>query len=239
MTAGGVSAALVLGWALAGILVVALVELRARARRRAAHVARACHELRGPLTAARLALAAMERRGEVPADRAAGLELELRRAGLALDDLCGRAAEHRGEPIAVAELLREQVAVWQLVARALGADLVLGRVRPGVHVLGDRVRLAQAVGNLVVNAVQHGGGRIELGARQTGAYVRIEVADEGPGLPAGVVALAERGESAGPHGHGLAVAATVARRHGGRLAPGPSARGARIGLELPALGAAP
>jgi signal transduction histidine kinase len=68
--------------------------------------------------------------------------------------------------------------------------------------------------------------------------VRIEVSDEGPGLPAGIVALAERREGAARHGHGLAVAASVARRHGGRLAPAPSARGARIGLELPALGLA-
>ena len=63
--------------------------------------------------------------------------------------------------------------------------------------------------------------------------MRIEVSDEGPGLPAGIVALAERREGATRHGHGLAVAASVARRHGGRLAPAPSARGARIGLELP------
>jgi signal transduction histidine kinase len=228
----------VAGWALAAVLGMALVVLRVRMARRATHVARACHELRGPLGAARLALAAMEQRGEIPAERVAGLELELRRAGLALEDLGGRAVARRDEPIAVAELLREQVSIWHLVARGLGAELVLGTVLPGVHVLGDRVRLAQAIGNLVVNAVQHGGGRVELAARQAGGMVRIEVTDEGPGLPAGVVALAERREDGGAHGHGLAVAATVARRHGGRLAPAPSLRGARIGLELPALGLA-
>jgi signal transduction histidine kinase len=128
--------------------------------------------------------------------------------------------------------------VWHLVARALGAELVIGTVLPGVHVLGDRVRLAQAIGNLIVNAVQHGGSRVELSARCAGDVVRIEVCDDGPGLPAGIVAHAERRASAGPHGHGLAVAATVARRHGGRLAPAPSSRGARIALELPALGLA-
>jgi signal transduction histidine kinase len=226
------------GWALAAALGALLVGLRLRLARRAAHVARACHELRGPLGAARLALAAMERRGEIAPERVAGLDLELRRAGLALEELGGRAVARHDEPIAVAELLREQVAVWHLVARGLGAELVLGTVLPGIHVLGDRVRLAQAIGNLVVNAVQHGGGRVELAARRTGGLVRIEVSDEGPGLPASVVALAERREGAGPHGHGLAVAATVARSHGGRLAPAPSLRGARIGLELPALGLA-
>jgi signal transduction histidine kinase len=227
------------GWALAVAGALLAVALRVRLSRREALIARAAHELRGPLGAARLALAAMERRGEVPPARAAGLDLELRRAGVALEDLTGRAVPLREEPIAVAELLQEQVAVWHLVARALGAELVLGAVLPGVHVLCDRVRLAQAIGNLVSNAVHHGGGRIELGARCAGEWVRIEVADEGPGLPGGVIALAERREGRGRHGHGLAVASSVARGHGGRLAPAPSLRGARIGLELPALGLVP
>jgi signal transduction histidine kinase len=226
------------GWLLALALTVLAGALRRRHARREALVARAAHELRGPLGAARLALAAMERRGEIPAARAAGLDIELRRAGVALEDLAGRAPALREEPIAVADLLREQISVWHLVARALGCELVLGAVLPGVHVLGDRVRLAQAIGNLIGNAVQHGGGRIEIGARGVGERVRIEVTDEGPGLPAGIVARAERREDAGPHGHGLAVAATVARGHGGRLSPAPTLRGARIGLELPALGLA-
>jgi signal transduction histidine kinase len=228
------------GWLLALAGVACLLVLRIRQARAAVRVARACHELRGPLGAARLALAAMD--GEAPPARLAALDLELRRAGLALEDLGaarrGRRVAGREEPIAVTELLREQRAVWDLVARALGATLVLGEDLPGVHVLGDRMRLAQAIGNLVVNALQHGGGRVELSARLAGDAVRIEVSDEGPGLPAGIVALAERREGAGRHGHGLAVAASVARRHGGRLTPAPSARGARIGLELPALGMA-
>ena len=216
------------GWAAAVPGAILVLVLRTRLARRELLVARACHELRAPLAAARLALAAMQRRGEIAPARAAGLDGELRRAGVALDDLAGGAPVLREEPIPVAELLREQIGVWDLVARALGAELVLG----------DRVRLAQAIGNLISNAVQHGGGRIELAARRTGDRVRIEVADEGPGLPAGVVALAERREAAGRHGHGLAVAATVARVHGGRLSPAPSVRGTRIGLELPALGLA-
>ncbi len=224
------------GWILAFAGLVAALVLRARQARVAVRIARACHELRGPLGAARLALAAMD--GEAPPARVAALDLELRRAGLALEDLGGGRVVAREEPIAVAELLREQFAVWDLVARALGATLVVGDELPGVHVLGDRVRLAQAIGNLIVNALQHGGGRVELSARLAGAAVRIEVSDEGPGLPAGIVALAERREGAARHGHGLAVAASVARRHGGRLAPAPSARGARIALELPALGLA-
>ena len=187
-------------------------------------VARACHELRGPLGAARLALAALD--GEAPPARLAALDLELRRAGLALEDLGGRprrpprAAE---EPIAVAELLREQLAVWDLVARALGASLVVGAELPGVHVLGDR-RAARAGASATSSSTRSSTAAGASSCRRgwPGMRVRIEVSDEGPGLPAGIVALAERREGATRHGHGLAIAASVARRHGGRLAPAPS-----------------
>src|SRR6185295_2170448 len=93
----------ILPWALAAagftVAVVAVLELR----RRRELVARACHELRGPLTAVRLALAAMERRQEAPPERLATLDHELRRAGLALDDFAaarsGRRILDREEPV--------------------------------------------------------------------------------------------------------------------------------------------
>jgi signal transduction histidine kinase len=96
---------------------------------------------------------------------------------------------------------------------------------------GDRVRLAQACGNLLKNAIEHGGGKVLLRARASRHTVRIEVLDEGPGLPAPVNELTRRAR--GPRGHGLAHASDVAARHGGRLAAAPSERGARLVLELP------
>jgi signal transduction histidine kinase len=58
--------------------------------------------------------------------------------------------------------------------------------------------------------------------------VRLEVVDDGPGLPAPVHELARR-RPRGEHGHGLAIAAGIAERHGGRLAGVPSG----VALELP------
>lgn len=200
---------------------------------------RACHELRGPLTAARLNLATMERRMEAPPERIAALDLDLRRACLALDDFAaarsGRRAVDRTEPVEVAELLEEQFDSWHVVATAFDSHVALGALAPGAMVHGDRLRLAQAVSNLVANALEHGPGRIELAARPVGQrHVRIEVIDEGPGLPASVAQLMRRARRGrGQRGRGLAIAADIAERHGGRLVAAPSAHGARVGLELP------
>src|ERR671916_2530865 len=143
-------AAIGLGLALLGAL-----ELR----RRREMVARACHELRGPLTAVRLSLATMERRGEAPPERLASLELELRRAGLALDDFAaarsGRRTVDRDEPVEIAEPLEEQLASWQVVAGAFASTLRLDSALPGAFVRGDPLRLAPALSNLVANPPQH------------------------------------------------------------------------------------
>jgi len=230
-----------LAWALATICFVLALGAAYELRRRRELVARACHELRGPLTAVRLGLATMERRREAPAERLAMLDLELRRAGLALDDFAaarsGRRLIDRTEPVEVAELLEQQYESWRVVAGAFHSRVLLGELLPGTIVDGDRLRLAQAVSNLVANALEHGPGRIELTARAVGhRHVRIEVIDEGPGLPASVAELTRKARGGrGRRGRGLAIAAEIAERHGGRLVAAPAPRGARIGLELPSL----
>jgi signal transduction histidine kinase len=98
------------------------------------------------------------------------------------------------------------------------------------------VRLAQAVGNLVANAIEHGGSRVELRAAAAGGRVRVEVRDDGPGLPAPIPVLIRRARGGrGRRGRGLAIAADVAARHGGRLGSAPASTGACLVLELPAL----
>jgi signal transduction histidine kinase len=229
----------ILSWALAtagfALAAVGAVELR----RRREMVARACHELRGPLTAVRLSLATMERRREAPPERLATLDRELRRAGLALDDFAaarsGRRIVDREEPVEVAELLEEQSRGWAAVADAFDSVVVLGERLPGCIVVGDRLRLAQVVSNLIANALEHGPGRIELAARLVGPRrVRIEVIDEGPGLPVALDDLTRRARGGrGQRGRGLAIAAQIAERHRGRLVAEPTDDGTRIGIELP------
>ena len=225
------------GWLVAAAGALAAAALLLDARRRAELVARACHELAGPLNAAGLALHTVRR--ETPAPRLAAVDLELRRAALALEDLdaarAGRRARDRAGTVDVGCLLAQQALAWQPAARARGCELRVAAAS-GLLVTGDAVRIAQAVGNLLANAVEHGGGRIAVRGTRAGATVRIEVSDEGGGLHEPVETLTGRPRAGhGRRGRGLAIAAEIAARHGGRLAAAPTPIGARMTIELPAV----
>jgi signal transduction histidine kinase len=211
-----------LAWALAA------QALHLRGRRRLALAARAGHEVRGPLCTARLALDGLE-----PSARVEAIGLELQRAALALDDLTGARRRDVLAPVDLAGLLSDCSPAWHTLAAA--HDVIVTVEAADARVVGDRLRLAQACGNLVANAIEHGGGRVCVDSYTAGGRVRIEVRDGGPGLPApvGDLVAAARGRRS-PRGHGLAIAAAVAERHGGRLASVPAARGAHLVLELPA-----
>jgi signal transduction histidine kinase len=230
-----VSAVAVAAWLLGLTAVLALVGAH---RRRAELVARACHEVAGPLQAAGLALHAA-RREAGPGARLAAVDLELRRAIRALDDLDAaragrRAAADAAEIVDVGCLLAQQALTWQVEARRRGRGLRV-IAASGLLVRGDVVRLAQAVGNLLANALEHGEGTVELRACRLHGSVRIEVRDDGVGLPAPVGELTRRPRGGrGSRGRGLAIVADIAERHGGRLAAAPSPGGARLALELPA-----
>lgn len=226
------------GWLTAAVGLATAVVLQRERSRRAELVARACHEVRGPLQAARLGLHLLGRQGARAAARVSVIDLELRRAGLALEDLHaardGGHAGDRAEAVDMAAVVRDAVAAWQPAATAAGVVLRMDACAEPALVHGDRLRLGQAFGNLVANALEHGGSTVELQARVDRRRVRIEVHDDGPGLPAPVRDLAARARNGhGRRGRGLAIAADIAARHGGRLSSAPATRGARLTLELP------
>lgn len=252
------------GWLLA---VAIVVSAHRAAASRATGVARACHELRGPLFAIGLGVELAGHGGALPSERVRGLELELGRARQALDDLAraggvdadlglrevGVCAEPDPGPRAdLAALLRESAPGWR--DRAGGRALRVELPPFAVLVTGERLRFAQALGNLVGNAVEHGDGEVVVRLRAVpgvpgvggvvgvGGVARVEVCDEGPGLPVPLAALLSprrRRHAWLPwsrvpaHGHGLRIVAAVAATHGGRLISAPTARGARMVLELP------
>jgi signal transduction histidine kinase len=126
------------------------------------------------------------------------------------------------------------VEAWRAVALTSGVRLTLHWSGAPASVQGDRVRLAQATGNLIANALEHGGGAVDVRGGADGRTARLEVIDGGPGLPAPVAELARRPRAGrGARGRGLAIASGIAEDHGGRLAAAPSERGARLVLELP------
>jgi signal transduction histidine kinase len=213
-------------------------------------VVRACHELRGPITAARLGLQVGVRSGELSPDRLRALDLELGRAGLALEDLSSaragplRARRHGSgrvpEAVDVSDVVHASAEAWRASAAERDAQLRAAWEGEEAYVLGDRLRIAQATGNLIANAVEHGGRSIEIRGSSEAACVRIEVADDGPGLPAAVAELRRRARNGrGQRGRGLAIASEIAHAHGGRLFATPVDRGAALVLELPRLGAKP
>jgi signal transduction histidine kinase len=235
------------GWLAAAI--AALIALWAWRMRSASMeaVVRACHELRGPITASRLGLELEARTPERSPERLRAIDLELDRAALALEDLqrarggCVRrpvvASLAQRRRFDLGSLLADVVEASRADANGCGVEISLSRPVELGSVVGDRLRIAQATRNLIANAIEHGGGPVEVSCRAAGARVRIEVVDDGPGLPAPVAELTRRARRGrGMRGRGLAIAAAIAADHGGRLASAPSDRGARLILELPAHG---
>jgi signal transduction histidine kinase len=223
------------GWLLAVASGLLALGLRRRLGESEELVARASHELRGSLTAVRLGLSP---RDQSPA-RLRALDLELGGAAAAIEDLVGSCARRpvgrELERLDVSQLLADSVEAWRPAAAEEDVTLKLSWSGARAFVLGDRYRLGRATGNLIANAIEHGEGEIHVLGRLDGAIVRLEVTDCGPGLPAPVTALARAPcGGKGRRGRGLAIAADIARGHGGRLAAAPSERGARLVLELPA-----
>jgi signal transduction histidine kinase len=179
-----------------------------RDSRRMLLVARAEHELRGPLTV--IALSA----GSDPR-----IQAEIERARTALGDLAaargGRITIGRRELIRLDRLVWRAVAGWDLAARrAGGRGIQLEWLAGPVQVRADRGRLAQAFGNVLSNAVEHGGGNIRVIARRSGRGVRIEIRDSG-------------------RGHGMGIATRAIREAGGSLSSAPAGSGTAVTVELP------
>ncbi|HSJ43884.1 MAG TPA: ATP-binding protein [Euzebyales bacterium] len=200
-------------------------------RRERRFIADASHELRSPLALLQTELDLARRRPRRPEDlqdalHSAGEEVD-RLTRLAEDLLVLASTEEeqlrlQRASFAVRDLL-EQVA-RQFATRADAADraVEVGHTPPG-SMDGDRLRLERALGNLVDNALRHGGGRILLDAAADDGGVVLRVSDEGAGFPAAFVSSAferftrdDEARTEPGAGLGLAIVETIARAHGGQ-----------------------
>jgi len=216
-------------------------------------LANAAHQLRTPLAGLRahaeLALAQ-------PMPEACRAELEqvhgasVRTARLANQLLALARAEAGIGASASAGLadLRQviEAAADEWVHRALERDIDLGFELESARVRGDAVLLREALANLVHNALEYtpAGGRVTVrvraraGARET----RVEVEDDGPGIPpAERPRVQERfyrapGTGGSGSGLGLAIVGEIASAHGARveIGEGEGGRGCRVALVFPA-----
>ena len=207
-----------------------LARLRGSLERERRFVADASHELRTPLAVLKTELEAALRSGDMGPDArvavSAAVEECDRLAQLAEDLLViARTAEGalpvRREDVAARTLLegvRDRFA-----ERAARAGRSIAVEDGDVTVSADPLRLRQALGNLVDNALRHGAGDVVLRAHADDGGVSVEVSDGGPGFAPDIADRAferfARGDQArtrGGTGLGLAIVRAIAEAHGGR-----------------------
>jgi signal transduction histidine kinase len=210
----------------AALAVAAVGVAWARATRLRGRLNRALHELRRPLHA----LALSQGRGPSPDRHASPDTLEL--ALSALDDLDrqlnGSPASLRPVRVPARVLAEAALERWRVPAARAGRALELRWAAGAAIVRADPTRTAQAIDNLLANAIEHGGLLITIRATVHGGRVRLSVTDSGAVGP-----RPSQGPRAAARGHGLAIASAIAAAHGGRLLAERNGAGVTASLELP------
>ncbi len=224
--------------------VTPLIEALALQRR---FVADAGHELRTPLTllSTRAQLLRRHLRGHPAEAEVDSLVVDAGQLADILDDLL-LAADPRQEaqrrPFDLAALLTEAVAAAEPAAGRRGVRLEL--IAAPVQLQGFEAGLRRAVNALLDNGIRHADGLVRVVLGRDGRQVRIDVADDGPGidmdlLPFLFTRFAASPTTASPserrrYGLGLSLVSEIAARHGGTVsACNRDGGGATLSLTLP------
>ena len=230
-----------------------LARLESALERERDFVADAGHELRTPLALLRTELELALRHAESAEElrsavRASSEEVD-RLAQLA-EDLLLIARFDRGrlplrlETLEASELLGSIANRFEWRAQEAGR-----RVRvespAAFRVRGDRIRLEQALGNLLDNALRYGGGEVRLSAQRADGHVELHVTDEGSGFPQELMGQAferfarlDQARARGGAGLGLSIVRAIAEAHGGSAhLANMNGSGADVWVSLPSAGA--
>jgi signal transduction histidine kinase len=208
-----------------------------REGRRRTALNEAMHEVRRPLQVLALSL---------PQDRAAAgaVESSLLMAVTAVDrldcEINGRSPAMASARVSLRSVVETAVKRWQPRAAREGRPLSLVWSAAGTELRGDRAELAQAVDNLISNAVEHGRREITIEVREGDGLLRLAVRDRG-GVPTGSKPcsrprLRDRLAGRARRGHGLRIVRRVAARHGGSFRLQRSTHGSEARLDLPLVG---
>ena len=144
------------------------------------------------------------------------------------------------EPVDLSELVASVVELYAPVSEERGIELK-SSVAAGATVQGNRQLLAQALANLLDNAIKFtpDGGRIRVLLQGAGGAPEVIVEDSGPGIPSDKreivlgrrVRLDEARKFPGS-GLGLSLVAAVTKLHGARLVLDDAAPGLRVSLKF-------
>ena len=188
---------------------------------------RALHELRRPLQA----LALMEENSPLPAASplAASRRGLLEVAASALRDLDaavnGEAPAQSSGRFSCREVVLAALERWRPLAARMGGIRVYWDAGPA-PIEGDAVRMAQALDNLISNALEHGGPPVVVTGARVAGRIRLTIANGAP----------SRVPTRGPdprRGHGTDLVSEVASAHRGRFALCRTGAGCVAALELP------
>lgn len=207
-----------------------LARLEAALERERDFVADAGHELRTPLSLLRTELELALRQAETPEELREAVRWsshEADRLSQLAEDLLLIARADRGrlalrlEGLEIDTLFASVASRFNWRAEELGKT-VRSTLTPGVYVEGDRLRLEQALSNLVDNALRYGGEQIHLSAVTENGHVDLHVRDNGPGFEDDFLVRAfdrftrsDTARTGGGAGLGLSIVKTIAESHGG------------------------
>jgi two-component system, OmpR family, sensor histidine kinase SenX3 len=243
---------------LALVVVRDITERERLAEMRRDFVANTSHELKTPVGAVSLLAEAVESAADDPAQVrvfAARLSAEASRLGALTHRIMSLSRLQASDELSeVRDVSIDEVVTSAIEAHAVQADsaqvsVVRGGAR-GLYVRGDAQVLAEAVGNLVANAIAYSpqGSSVGVGVKDVDAIVEIAVTDRGIGIPEDEQqrvferfyrADQARSRRTGGTGLGLSIVKHAVQRHGGevRLWSRPG-RGSTFTIRLP-LGSAP
>jgi signal transduction histidine kinase len=236
--------------ALAGSARVMASELAAQEDARRRLVTGVSHDLRTPITALRLLADGLRDDVIPPEERAAGLDrmaVHLRTLSALIDDLFELSRLESGkmawsmQRVHLGALVEEAIDAMRPAALAK-AVTVRAHVPDGLApASADPERLQRVLFNLIQNAIRHtpADGSVTVRAEIVDDGLQVEVADTGPGIPAGererIFEAFQRGRSVpadGGAGLGLAISRAIVEGHGGRIWLEPGDGGARVRFSL-------
>jgi len=234
---------------LAQTLNAMLERLERAIERERSFVADASHELRTPLALLKAELELALRKPRTAPE----LEQALKSAAAETDRLV-RLAEDllvlaqaddgrlrlRRDTVRAGALLGSVQEAFRRRAESAGRTIE-GETSDSIALDADRIRLEQALGNLVDNALRHGSGSVLVSAVERNGRVEFHVLDEGQGFPPAFLphaferfGRADEARTSGGAGLGLALAAAIAEAHGGSAhAVNREGGGADVWLSIP------